>query len=518
MIKQFSASFLSGIGKHSVKSFGKDIGLDKIYRVVKNDGTRAEFFKSANNLYENAETASNFLKIGGKIVSSLIDNGHNAPLNDKHTRLPLTSKCECIRDNNSNFFKTTVDTGKPSSESIKKIKNGPFMEVNTKIISSTIADYQDHEKRKNLRLKAGFNQKGHYFLMEDTYFRVKDYLKLFKVEQRFKEEFALKHKGSKQVYGCALNTKVVLTLKSRVEFYDLKVKIHLVKIFDINSDVRELVKEFTNNSERTSYLSSGTIPKDEQIGEPIFRKRNKSILSFITLPNTNVKSLGNFKNKATVVRHWQKTLSPGSTWQFDFTHHLGNGIDLNNMWDMANKEHPAGYVFYIETLGDKRASVKRIIDGDVFNGFGISDLMMEFKKEITYITNQNNEEELAVKKISKSETDFEEDGEFFGIFHQDRENTFNIAYEDIIDGKSGKKDYVLEQDQFNISGIEIQSLFKNIKKEFTNSGLNEEDATEDDVRLNLKKEADESESPENEKFQFLRGSNEPNQEGDIINE
>ena len=66
--------------------------------------------------------------------------------------------------------------------------------------------------------------------------------------------------------------ETVLTLKSRVEFYDLKVKIHLVSLFDINTDVRELVKEFTNNSEKIGYISSGTIPKDEQIGEPVFKK------------------------------------------------------------------------------------------------------------------------------------------------------------------------------------------------------------------------------------------------------
>ena len=82
----------------------------------------------------------------------------------------------------------------------------------------------------------------------------------------------------------------------------------------------------------------------------------------------------------------------------------------------------------------------------------------------------------------------------------------------MIAGTGVKKEYFLEQDQFNLTGIEVQSLFKNIKQEFVNNGLEETDANEDDIRLNLKKDPDESESTDSAKFVFLRGSDEPKEQ------
>lgn len=511
MKKIFSASFISGLGRHSTKSFGKDLGMDKIIKVAKNGSSRKDSFKVVNQLVNNADLAMKFLNVGGKIATSIIDNGDNSPLHRSNNKIPLMSCNTCTTNtkNNALYLKTKVAIGKPSSEKIQQIKKGPFMETLTKNISSTDSDYLEHDKRKNLWLESGFNQKGHYFLMEDTYFTVKDYLKMYKVEKRFKEELSVKHKGVKNIYGCALKTKHILKLKSRLEFYDMKVVIHLVKIIDIRTDLRQLVKEFTNNSEQKTYVATGTIPKDEQLNEPIFLKQNKATLSFLTLPSTNLKSVNRFTEKARIVRSWKRTLTPGSMWEFDLVHYLGEGIHLNYMYDIENPQHPSGYVFYVEFLGDKRATVKKVSNGDVFPGHSPCKLLLDFTKEITYITNQNEEEELAVKKFSKNETDFEEDGEFFEIFHKDRQTKFNLNYKDLIFQKGVEKEYLLEQDQFNLTGIEVQSLFKDIKKEFVKNGLEETDATEDDINLNLKKDPDESESTESLKFKFLRGSDEP---------
>jgi hypothetical protein len=136
-------------------------------------------------------------------------------------------------------------------------------------------------------------------------------------------------------------------------------------------------------------------------------------------------------------------------------------------------------------------------------------LLLEFRKEITYIAKQDEEEDLAVKKFSKNETDFEDDGEFFELFHKDRKNTFNLNYMDIMAEEGKKKEYILEYDQFNLTGSEVQALFKGVKQEFIKNGLEEADANEDDSVLDLKKDPDESESTESAKFVFLRGSDQP---------
>ena len=219
-------------------------------------------------------------------------------------------------------------------------------------------------------------------------------------------------------------------------------------------------------------------------------------------------SANKFREKASIVRTWNRTLTGGSTWEFDLTHHLGGGAHLNNMFDMKNHEHPSGFVFYIEYLGDRRASVKNKNNKDIHMGYGPGNLFLEFEKRMCYITNQNDEENLIVSKVSKNETDFEEEGDFFGIFHPDRKTRFNINYSDLM-AEGNKGEYVLEYDQFNANSNEIKDILKNVKEQFTKNGLDENDATEDDTKLNLDKDPQESDSTNSGTFTYLRGSDEP---------
>ena len=514
MAKIITTNFITGLGKHSSRSFGADLGINKIIKAAKDGLANEETFNRMHEYTSKTATAVKFINFAGKLVGSIIENGDNSALHNKVNKLPLVSSNSTTASSKgpSIYIKTQNHLGLPTTKRINRIKVGPFMETLKKVITDTSCDYQDHEKRKNLWLESGFNQKGHCFLMEDTYFTVEEYLKMYKVEKNYKEEFNINHKGVKNIYGCALNTRHIIKLRSRLEFYDIKVKIHLVKITDINTDVRSLIKEFTNNSEQKTYISNGRIPKDEQISEPIFKKRNKATLSFLTIPECNIKLSNKFTEKAAIVRTWNRTLPPGSTWEFDLTHHLGNGIHLNHLFNMANPEHPSGYIFYIEYLGDRRATVKNINTGDIFMGYSPCKLFLEFEKRITYITNQNDEENLVVTKVSKNETDFEEEGEFFGVFHPDRKTRFNLNYTDIMGLTPDKKsDYILEYDQFNINNNEIKNLLKTVKEEFSKNGLNEEDATEDDIALNLKNDPDESDNINNSIFTYLRGSDEPNE-------
>ena len=513
MAKIFTTNFITGLGKHTTASFGTDLGINKILKAAKEGGINEEAFNKMHDYASKAEVAYKFMNFAGKLVGSIIDNGENSPLHNKINKVSLLSSNTTIPNAKgpSVYMKTLSHVGLPTTKRINRIKTGPFMETLSKTITATNCDYQEHEKRKNLWLECGFNQKGHCFLMEDTYFTVEDYLKMYKVDEKYKEEFSVNHKGVKNVYGCVLDTRHIIKLRSRMEFYDIKIKIHLVKITDINSDVRSLIRDFTNNSEQKIYSSSGKIPKDEQLSEPIFKKRNKATLSFLTIPESSIKLSNKFTEKARIVRTWNRTLTPGSTWEFDLIHHLGSGAHLNTMFDMNNREHPSGFVFYIEYLGDKRASVKNTVTGDIHMGYGPCKMFLEFEKRMCYITNQNDEENLVVTKISRNETDFEEDGDFFGLFHPDRKTRFNINYFDLM-GENKKGEYILEYDQFNINSSEIKNILKTVKEQFTKNGLDEEDATEDDIALNLNKDPQDPDNIGGPTFTYLRGTEEPKEE------
>ena len=515
MAKSITTNFITGIGKHTSKSLGSDIGIDEVMKASKSGVLNEDAFKKINDFTSKTEIALKFINFAGKLTGSLIDNGNNSPTHNRETKIPLLCASQRSENkNNADYLVTKVYLGKTTEKHIKRIQSGPFMETLCKTIASSDCDYQEHEKRKNLWIESGFNEKAHCFLMEDTYFSVKEYLRMYKTEKKYKEDLTFNHKGTKDIYGCVLNTRHVVKLRSRIEFYDMLVKIHLVKIMDINSDVRTLIQEITNNSIQTSYVGSGRIPKDEQVSEPIFNRKNKATLSFNTLPETFLRGTNKFKEHAKIVRSWRRKLTPGSIWEFDLSHYLGNGIHLNYMYDMKNKEHPSGYIFYIECLGDRRASVKNIKTGDVFSGHSPCKLLIEFEKEISYIANQNNEDDLTVTKISKNKTDFEDDSEFFGIFHPDRKTKFHLNYKELnLENKNNNSaDYVLEYDTYNFPSNEVRNILKEVKEQFVKHGLNESDANEDDIKLNLDKEPSEKEDLDTDSFTYLRGTNEPKED------
>jgi hypothetical protein len=109
----------------------------------------------------------------GKVTSSLLDNGHNSPLNGKQSLIPYISENTSNRlgKNDCMYYKPNTHIGKPSSSRVKKLQSGPYIERLAKSVSNSSEDYQDHKKRQSLILKSGFNQKGFTFLMEDTYFK-----------------------------------------------------------------------------------------------------------------------------------------------------------------------------------------------------------------------------------------------------------------------------------------------------------------------------------------------------------
>jgi hypothetical protein len=137
-------------------------------------------------------------------------------------------------------------TGIPTSERLKKIKYNPNVDYDEKIIASSDKDYQSHEKRKNLMLRSGFNEKSFTFLMEDIYFTPDNYLDLYKNRDKIKEMLT-STKTKTDLYGCIYKTKNRFKFMNKLDFYNVSIRLHMVKLYDHHKDVRQLIEEITNN-------------------------------------------------------------------------------------------------------------------------------------------------------------------------------------------------------------------------------------------------------------------------------
>ena len=95
-------------------------------------------------------------------------------------------------------------------------------------------------------LRSGFNEKGYTFLMEDTYFTVDDYLKLYNEGNKISNVLANSHSKT-DLYGCVYKTRNKFKFMNKFDFYDVNLRLHLVKLTDQSKDVRELIQGITNN-------------------------------------------------------------------------------------------------------------------------------------------------------------------------------------------------------------------------------------------------------------------------------
>lgn len=112
------------------------------------------------------------------------------------------------------------------------------------------------------------------------------------------------------------------------------------------------------------------------------------------------------------------------------------------------------------------------------------NILLEFKTEFTYLTNQNNEDELLVRKVNRKGKQFNEDSEFADLFYPDR-----------------KEPYTLEYDQSVLTaGVDIPGFMDSLKTQFKNLGLDPEKASENDINLNLKKAPSASKAEDGEYY------------------
>ena len=78
MAKSITTNFITGIGKHTSKSLGSDIGIDEVMKASKSGVLNEDAFKKINDFTSKTEIALKFINFAGKLTGSLIDNGNNS--------------------------------------------------------------------------------------------------------------------------------------------------------------------------------------------------------------------------------------------------------------------------------------------------------------------------------------------------------------------------------------------------------------------------------------------------------
>lgn len=66
------------------------------------------------------------------------------------------------------------------------------------------------------------------------------------------------------------------------------------------------------------------------------------------------------------------------------------------------------------------------------------NMILDFKTEFTYLTNQDKEDQLLVRKVNRKGKQFEEGSELADIFYPDRKEAFHINTNQISFNKSVK--------------------------------------------------------------------------------
>ena len=270
---------------------------------------------------------------------------------------------------------------------------------------------------------------------------------------------------------------------------------------ELKNHLAKKVKNMEDDDENAK-SAKGRIPLNDQLKEiNIFSDKQDTRRKYISIDvETSLRtrltdSLG-FRKSAKIVRSWQKILTPGSSWDFAIKHYLGNGIHINYLYDNAlqNGDHPVGYTFCIEYLGDRNASLKEIETGNCFQGISPTEFMFSFEKELKYVTSDHDENDLSTYKTNDKDVNFEENSELEKIFHSSRDLPFaaDLEYINLKNQSKAEVRYDLEYDNLTPS-IDSSTILEELRTLFEDEGLEHSNLDLDDLNLNMKKSSSPSE-------------------------
>lgn len=463
MRKNLLQGFVSAYKTHTPKSIPNDIRLDKLGKKISYGNVQLKDVQESVLVAMKMMQGIKWLTRNKKnIKTGMLSNGDNSITNKKVPFLPsLTEETvNRIPNNDTRIYKTRLECGLEVSGSLKRLNDGVYSRFIDKSLKNSHNDYQDRVKRGHLKIEGGFNQKSFTFFGEDTFVRGEEYLQLFEREMKAVEN-RKKRKDNNSIeehYGCVKKTTNNFYFKNRMQGYGVNLKLHIFKIKNNNLSLRDVINnmlpDLYNEESEFDMKAYLKLPKDEILGYPQLRDEdNKYRLDFLTTTECNINLCNSFKNSVINVGSYSQYLSPGSGWKFKFIHKLGKGISIESLNGMSNKDHPTGYIFCLECIGDSRAILLDKRDGREFLGTSPIKLISEFGLDLTYMTRCNDHnwplDQARIYETSKHDKEFQENDPLYDIFYGDgkRKELFNQNIE-CIDLKEGldNKDYILEYD------------------------------------------------------------------------
>ena len=299
--------------------------------------------KLIDNITNILKTAG--LKIGEQTTIKLIDGAITNLIDSTNEQVGLSGMTSVsnLGVNTSTITKSSFHIGEPTTSRLKKQGNNPLVEFYSKVLASSFKDYIQHNKRKHLTLTTGFEQKGYSFLMEDTFLTVKNLLKLFGKDTKIKENLLKNENSLRNVYGCIYNSRLRLKISSGIDYYSLKVQIHLIKLTDIHDDVRELISEFTNNKINIPIIDSTSSDDISKVNatfvERLLRRGKKVVKS-----GGEKKALDKLKeliDQSNISIDWKDTIKSIFTSQISSEGSLrGRKVDLGRINDDEQYSEP----------------------------------------------------------------------------------------------------------------------------------------------------------------------------------
>lgn len=482
--------------------------IEKVAKSIKDQGFTAKHFHDVAHSIASSHSLAEFgIKIGTQLTGKIIQEGISSLSGSGKSTIPFLSHNSSRALSNKGIYKKTiVHIGRKPSSRLRAMRNNTNVDYDEKSLINTELDFQDSISRKLLTLKTGFNEKSIGFFMENSYLSAQKLLSIYNQNNRAEKTVNRNKAGLTELYGCTYKTKTKLKFINRFQFYNVSIMIHLVKITDIHTDMRSLLESTTTKFGEIDGLdeadhNSSKIKLTDQYSAPYqthhSNTQNPFLETFLTSVNCQLTDSATFNNKALIADTWRRTLTPGSIWDFSLEHHLKKGFHINKLIDFTennNKNHPSGYVFIIEYLGDFKGKIIKKENQNFYQGFSPAKLHLEYEHQICYLTELNKVgEEIPIFYSKKrKDRDFDEGSELEKIFTPQRRPKLHIGYDNIstsTEKKNKSAEYTLED-----GDIGDNSMMDEIVDIFQKAGLGSVGLVEDDVKYadQIKKENEEN--------------------------
>ena len=156
-------------------------------------------------------------------------------------------------------------------------------------------------------------------------------------------------------------------------------------------------------------------------------------------PGSQVLKTQTLRDNITVLKSFNFILKPSELGIIDLTHNFTRGLDLKDLSKATDNEAAATTFFIIEASGDKNARVTSKNFEEVrINGISPISLRYEFKREMEWISKEEECDVPATLRIQKKENLFE-DVDISELFYPTRVDSKNIPLELLEINRDNKK-------------------------------------------------------------------------------